>query len=409
MRYDVIVVGAGPAGSTTARECASRGLSVLLLDRAEFPRDKPCGGGVMVQATDLLPFALTPVVERTIYGMHFTVHHSKGFYRRSAQPLVYLTQRRHLDTFLVERALDAGVKLREGSPIREVERYSSRVVVRADGQEFEGSTLVAADGANGQTAKLAGVNVGLTLGIAYEGNVTPSGEFPQEWDDTLGLEFGDVPGGYGWVFPKGDHLNIGIGGWKYIGPSLRSRLDDLVRFYGFDPADMWGLRGHHLPIRRSNSPLVDGNLLLVGDAAGLLDPMTGEGISAAIWSGRSAATHLAAFLGEETHDLDGYRREVERELLPDLRVSRQFHDVFHLTPGFYMAVERRTSILWKLIRRISRGEQTYAGLMLKHPAVATMIDFVSDLVRVNPFLQRVSGLREPAPPQRFFHRSAQHH
>ena len=268
---------------------------------------------------------------------------------------------------------------------------------------------MAADGANGQTAKLAGIDAGLIYGIALEGNITPSGGFPQEWEDSLGMDLGGVPGGYGWNFPKGDHLNLGIGGWKYIGPTLRPRLDELVRFYGFEPADLWGLRGYHLPLRQPKSPLVDGNVLLVGDAAGLLDPFTGEGIYAALWSGRTAAKHLAAYLGEETHDLDGYRREVERELLPDLRASRQFHDLFHMWPGLYIGVERLTSILWKITCGVLRGEQTYVGVMQNHPMLATIVDFVSDLVRVTPFLQRIAGLREPAPPQRFFIGKARRH
>ena len=409
MRYDVIVVGAGPAGSTTARECASRGLSVLMLDKAEFPRDKPCGGALTARVGDLLPFELTPVVERVIYGMRLSMKRASAFDRRSSKEIAYITQRRHLDAFLVEQAIGAGVSLREKAPIREVERYPSHFAVRAGDECYTGATLVAADGANGATAKLAGVDVGLTLGVAFEGNVTPPGRFPEMWEDALGLEVGDIPGGYGWLFPKNDHVNIGLGGWKYVGPSLKARLDELVRFYGFDPADLWGLRGHHLPLRHRTSPLVDGNMLLVGDAAGLLDPMTGEGIFTAIWSGISAAKHLTAYLGEETHDLDGYRRDVETGLLPDLRVSRQFHDLFHLTPGFYFSVERRTSIMWRLLCRLFRGEQTYAGMMLKHPAVATTIDFISDLVRVTPALQRKAGLRDPAPPERFFQRSANHH
>ena len=408
MRYDVIVVGAGPAGSTAARECASRGLSVLVLDKAEFPRDKPCGGAVTVRVGDMLPFELTPVVERVVHGIHMSTGRSGGFDRRSRKELAYLTQRRHLDTFLLEQAVEAGARLREKSPVRDVERHPSHVVVKTDDTSYIGATLVVADGANGAAAKLAGVDVGLTLGIAIEGNVTPSGMFPKRWEDTLGIELGGIPGGYGWLFPKEDHLNIGIGGWKYVGPSLRARLDELVRFYGYEPADLWGLKGHHLPLRNRNSPLVDGNVLLVGDAAGLLDPMTGEGIFTAVWSGKSAAKNLAAYLGEETHDLDGYRRDVERGLIPDLRISRQFHDLFHLSPGFFMSVERRTSILWQVLCRIMRGEQTYAGMMLKHPAMATITDFVSDLIRVTPLLQRRAGLRDPAPPERFFQKSSAH-
>ena len=407
MRYDVIVVGAGPAGSTAARECASRGLSTLLIDKTEFPRDKPCGGGVTVRAAKLLPFDIDPVVERSALGMHFSVRHSNGFTRRTPRVISYFTQRRRFDAFLVERAVDAGVALRQRSPVRDVRRDNGHVVVGTADGTFEGYALVAADGANGPTSRMAGLDVRLTHGIALEGNITPPGEFPREWEDTLGFDVGTMPGGYGWLFPKGDHLNIGLGGWKYVGPALRARLDDLVRSYGFDPADLWGVRGHHLPILQSAPLLVDGNMLLVGDAAGLLDPMTGEGIAAAIWSGRAAAHHLAAYVGGEAPDLNGYRKEVERELLPDLRVSRQFHDLFHLMPELLIGFEQRTSIIWTLACRIFRGEQTYAGIMLKHPLVATAIDFVSDLVRVTPRLQRVAGLRDPAPPQRFFLRGAQ--
>jgi len=409
MRYDVIVVGAGPAGSTTAREAASRGLSVLMLDKAEFPRDKPCGGGVTIRAAGLLPFEITPVVERVIFGMRVSVRRSKKFIdRRSDRELTYLTQRSRFDAFLVEKAIESGVTFRQRSAVTELVRYPTHVVVRTPSEVFEGTTLVAADGANGVTAKLAGVDVALTQGIAFEGNVTPSGEFPKQWEDMLGLDLGGTPGGYGWIFPKGDHLNIGIGGWKHTGPSLRSRLTELVHFYGFDHSDMWGMRGHHLPIRRSGSPLVDGNVVLVGDAAGLLDPMSGEGIFAAIWSGGAAARHLKAYLSGEAPDLDGYRQEVERDLIPDLLVSRRFHDLFHLTPGIYIGLERRTSIIWQLACRIMLGEQTYTGVMQMHPKIATVVEFLSDLVRVTPFLQRLSGQRDPAPPQRFFQRTAQH-
>src|SRR2546423_537934 len=111
---------------------------------------------------------------------------------------------------------------------------------------------------------------------------------------------------------------MGVGGWHHVGPSLRARLDHLPRYYGFDPADLWGLRGHHLPTRRRGAALADGNVALVGDAAGLLDPFTGEGIYAAIWSGRAAAEHLAAYLGGRAADLAGYGREVARGPPPRL-------------------------------------------------------------------------------------------
>src|SRR5947209_2520846 len=148
MRYDVIVAGGGPAGSTVARECAARGLSVLLLDKAEFPRDKPCGGGVNVHTARLLPFEVAPVSERVIYGMSMSVRQRHAFTRRAPSPLCYLTQRKHLDAFLLEQAGRAGVSIREKSPVKSAEQGSGGVAVGAGNERFEAAVLVAADGAN---------------------------------------------------------------------------------------------------------------------------------------------------------------------------------------------------------------------------------------------------------------------
>src|SRR3990167_1040686 len=108
MRYDAIVAGAGPAGSTAARLLAREGASVLLLDRARFPRDKPCGGGVTLRAAAVQDIDLSPVVERTVYGVRFSLRLGPSFDRRHGEPLSYMTQRRRLDEFLAERAAESG-------------------------------------------------------------------------------------------------------------------------------------------------------------------------------------------------------------------------------------------------------------------------------------------------------------
>ena len=377
-----------------------------MLDRAEFPRDKPCGGGVTVRAADLLGLDLSPVVERVIYGTRFSERRGRSFLRTYPEKITYLTQRRYLDTFLAERAVEAGVVFRQREPVRGVERYSNHVVVRSNGHVHEGRTLVAADGANGPTAKLAGLDVKLLHGIALEGNITPANGIPQEWEQTLGFDLGGLPGGYGWLFPKADHVNIGLGGWRYIGPSLRKRLDELVRFYGFDPSQLWGLKGHHLPLRQNGSPLVRGNVLLVGDAAGFIDPFTGEGIFAGIASGQAAARHIESFVSGDVADLDGYRVEIEANLLPELSLSRQIHDVFHLWPGLFLGIDRRTKVLWKAVALILRGEKTYLDVRDKLGPFWSVVELVSDMVRVLPPLRRLSGLRDPSPPERFFRKSA---
>lgn len=373
MQYDVIIVGAGPAGSTTARECASRGLSVLLLDRAEFPRDKPCGGGVNVRTARLLPFDLADVTECVVTGLRVSVNRCSVFDRTSSEPLSYLTQRRLLDTFLVEKAVAAGATLRERTSARSVERTRSNVTVRAGSETFQARTLVAADGANGPTARLAGIAVPRSLGIALEGNITPDC-YPPTWRNIFGIDVGATPGGYGWLFPKGDHVNVGVGGWYHIGPTLRPRLDEMTRFYGFDPDLLWGVRGHPLPVRVPTAPLVDGNILLVGDSAGLLDPLTGEGIYAAVWSGRSAAEHLTAYLRDQVSTLDGYRRAIETDLVPDLRVSTQLHYLFHTMPPAWAQLVRRSSRAWRLVCALMTGDFTYAGIRTRSGLIALGLD-----------------------------------
>lgn len=361
MRYDVIVAGAGPAGSTAARECAARGLSVLLLDRAAFPRDKPCGGGVNVRAARLLPFSLDPVIERTASGVQFSLRLARAFRRSHPMPLTYMTQRSRLDTFLVERAIDAGAVLRERAPVQAVECHDGHVVVRAGADAFEGRTIVAADGANGPTARLAGIPLGRRMGIALEGNVTIDGGPAERWRTMIGLDLGTTPGGYGWLFPRGDHVNLGVGGWLHAAPGLRARLDRVARFYGFDPSRMWNVRGHHLPVRRPGAPLVSGRVLLVGDAAGLLDPLTGEGIYAAIWSGQAAARHLGAFLAGTASDLKPYAREVESFLGPDLAVAAWLHRTVDRAPGAFTALVERVPSAWHLVCEILTGDESYVG------------------------------------------------
>ncbi len=265
---------------------------------------------------------------------------------------------------------------------------------------------MAADGANGRTAWLAGLEARRWMTVALEGNITPPDGVPAEWADVLGFDLGDPPGGYGWIFPKGDHLNVGVWGWPHVGPRLRASLGRVTRLYGFDPSALEGVRGYRLPVRRPGSPLAEGNLLLVGDAAGLLDPFTGEGIHGAVWSGRAAAGHLAAYLGGETPDLQGYARQVRRELAPDLHTAGRLADLFQMIPTVYMLFAGRTSRGWRLICRLARGERTYTDLRgAVGPLLSSGLDFASDLLRVTPGLQRRAGLQDLPAPERFLRRS----
>jgi flavin-dependent dehydrogenase len=189
-----------------------------------------------------------------------------------------------------------------------------------------------------------------------------------------------------------------------LGSTLRERPAAVASFYGFEPGKLGGTRGHHLPVRRPGAPLAAGNALLVGDAAGLLDPFTGEGIYAAVWSGQAAARHLAAYVAGETPDLAGYAAEVERELAPELRLARRLHDLFHLTPGLYVALIGRLPRAWRFGCQMLRGERSYADLARQLGPLAPALDLISAVVRAAPPLRRRTGLDaldNPPPPEWF--------
>jgi len=135
MRYDVLVVGAGPAGSTAARDLAARGASVMMFDKAEFPRDKPCGGLVSVRCATMLGIDLSPVIERTITDVFATFkERPEGeIFRSSAGKFAYATQRSRLDTLLAEKAVEAGAVFRQREKLMSVERHGDHVTVRTSG------------------------------------------------------------------------------------------------------------------------------------------------------------------------------------------------------------------------------------------------------------------------------------
>lgn len=400
MIYDLIVAGAGPAGSTAAREAAAAGARVLLLDRAAFPRVKPCGGGVNLRAAALLPFSLAPVVERRVTGVQFSLRMGGDFTRRYPDTLTYLTQRARLDAFLVERAIDRGVEFHGRDGVRAIEHTAGGVVVRTSQSAYQGRVLVGADGVNGTVAKLSGLAHPRDLALAYEGNIrTPDG-MPDRWQQTLALDLGSVPGGYGWLFPKGDHVNVGLGGWRYTGPTLRARLEKLTRHYGLDPARLEGLRGYHLPMRRPGAPIQRGAVLLAGDAAGLVDPLSGEGIYAAIASGRLAARHALAVIDGRAASLRGYERAINRRLGPDLTASARLQDVFNLGPAVYTTVLKHSDLLWRLLCQIIRGEADYASFKRRSGPFSLAIDGASYLVRRTEPLGRRAGRPEWFEPAR---------
>jgi geranylgeranyl reductase family protein len=344
--FDVLVVGGGPAGSTTAYRLAEAGASVLLVDKATFPRDKPCGGGITTRALLKCPVDPSPVVEEEVDVVELRFRYAEAVERRSAVPVVYMTQRRRLDAFLLDAAREQGVEVREGTTI--------------DATSAPADVVVGADGANGTTARAFGLGVGIVHGVAYEGNA-PYGVVPRErYARRAVVELADIPGGYGWVFPKADHANICVGAWQHAGPQLREHLRLLCQAHGLEPSELEELRGHRLPLRRPGTAIAGERALLVGDAAGLIDPVSGDGMYECFVSARLAAEAILEVLAGRASTLEPYEAAVDAQLASLHGASWKLKHALDRWPRASWRLAR-TPLVWRTVERLLEGALASPG------------------------------------------------
>jgi geranylgeranyl reductase family protein len=358
--YDAVVVGAGPAGSTCAYRLAEAGASVVLLDRARFPRDKPCGGGVTGRAARLLPFTLDPVVEDVCTSVRMRLGYGSWIERGNGEPLVSMTQRRRLDTYLAEQAARAGADFREGTKVERVEPEHDEITVVAGGDRLRARTLVGADGVNGICARALGLGGNQAVGVAIEGNVGYDRLRTDGYRGCIALELGVVPGGYGWVFPKADHVNVGIGGWEREGPRIRTHLQELCQAHGIALDDLEDVRGYRLPLRSARAVLARGQTLLVGDAAGLIDPVSGDGMFEGFLSSKLASEAVLDVLAGRKDTLDPYGPRLARLLATHLWASWGVKAALDRFPRTTFRLAG-TRIVWSAVEKLVRGEVADVG------------------------------------------------
>ena len=346
--YDVAIIGAGPAGSSAAISLAEGGASVLLADRAQFPRDKTCGGGVTGRALALAPCPIEDVVEAVVTEAELRSVDGRVVRRAGRSALVYMTQRRRLDNHLAEHAARVGADFRDGVRCSAIDLNGRGAHVHLDGERVAAQIVIGADGVNGIAGAQLGLGGNRAFMLALEGHLDLALAPPSLQDTKLVLESGSIRGGYAWSFPKDDHLNIGIGGWIEEGPSLRSRLADFCRRIGVDPDALDLVRGHRLPLRSFRSRVSRSNACVVGDAAGVVDPLTGDGIYESFLSGRLAAKACLQRLGGDELALTRYGRSLTRALAPQFAASWLLKHAFDRLPrlAYEFAV---TEPVWRLL------------------------------------------------------------
>lgn len=359
--YDVAVVGAGPAGSSAARSAAAAGARVVVLDRAAFPRYKTCGGGLIGPSLAALPGA--PPERAAITRLDLTLRGGRLRSRSSAAPFVRMTTRSELDTWLLEVAAAAGAEVR--APCRVLGLDGD--VLSTDAGPLRAAVVVASDGTSSRLARAVGVRLGrVDLGLEVELEAGPQAA---AWADRVHLDWGPVPGSYGWVFPKGDTLTVGVIAARGAGDATRRYLRDLLSGLGLERLRVVHDSGHLTRCRTPDSPLGRGRVLLAGDAAGLLEPWTREGISFATRSGLLAG--LAAAAGP-TGAVERYRASLAHELLPEMAAGERCLRAFERRPAAFHELIGSTPVGWRAFQRLTRGETTLARAVEHRPVRAAL-------------------------------------
>jgi len=360
-RWDVVVVGAGPAGSSAARVAAERGASVLLLDRARFPRYKTCGGGLIGISIEHVPTSVLETVEQRATSVRFTLRGRRPKTHRQDAPFLSLVQRERFDQALVDAAVAAGATFRDGVTVRGIADDGERVTLSTSDGDILTSIVVGADGAGGRVGRHVGVIPG-GVDLALEQEIVRPDD-GRDWDDRVYLDWGADAGAYAWMFPKSESLTVGVIQRRGEQDATRGYLERYVGQLGLTGAEVIRSSGHLAQWRTPESPVHRGRVIVAGDAAGLLDPFTREGISFALrsgtWAGEAAASG----------DLERYSKRVRYELGGEIEAGARFLRLFERRPWLVHALIGYSGLGAGLFIRVCRGGTTLGRIMAHRSAL----------------------------------------
>ena len=377
--YDVAVVGMGPAGSTAAYKLAKKGYRVLGLDKEHFPRYKSCGGCMSVKVEGMLDFDISGVVEDTVYSAGFTYRSTRPIDIVSEKAVGYNVMRDRFDNLLMEKAAEAGVEVIQGCRVMGLTDTGDSVTLTCDGAApYKARFVIGADGASGFTGR---AYFGLD---PREAAVSVTSEMPYDraaadWEDgKLFIDFGSIPFGYGWIFPKNEFLSVGVAGdISKVGGSIKDLFHSFVTTHEvlkglkLGRCDGWTVPSFYGFTR----PLVEGRVLLAGDTGHLVDPFLGEGIYYALLTAIGAADAVSAALESSPDKLSQYQRWLEREVYPEFKAAERISNLIY----------RHQRLWYAMIEREPHIMQRFFGVIRGDESNRSFYDWVQSRVRSKPW------------------------
>lgn len=359
--YNVAIIGSGPSGASAAFYLAKKGVSVVIIEKETLPRYKTCGGGFVYRGRKNLPFDITEVVEREFYSVQLYIDDNLFLESQREKPIITMIMRDAFDNLIVEKAKEFGVILLENHKLIDLTFSKEKVILNTSQGEISAKFVIAADGALSPTAKMAGWKKDtrkMIPALEYEVEV-PEEDF-ERLSKEVRFDIDAIPYGYAWSFPKKNHLSIGVVSTKRTKINLKEYYKKYLKTLGIKEVISESQHGFQIPISPRTDGFVKNNVFLIGDAAGFADPVTAEGISNAIYSGRLAAESITEGNLESQKAMSLYIEKLNVKFISELKTG------LYLSKCFYEQKRIRNMVLKKYGHRfcnamtdVFMGERTY--------------------------------------------------
>ena len=348
--YDVAVIGSGPSGASTAFHLAKKGISTVIIEKETLPRYKTCGGGFVFRGRKDLPFDIADVVEKEFHTVDIYLGNKLHFKTTREQPTISMIMRDSFDNLITEKAKEFGATLLENHKLEALTFNDNIITLETSQGNITANYVIAADGALSPTAKMAGWKEDTRKLIpALEYEVEVSDEDFERLSKEVRFDIDAIPYGYAWSFPKKNHLSIGVASARRTKINLKKFYKEYMETLGITNVINESQHGFQIPVAPRTDGFVKNNVFLIGDAAGFADPITAEGISNAIYSGKLAAEAILESNQNSELTKKLYLQKLEEKLIPEITTG------LWLSKWFYEQKTIRNILLKKYGQRFSEA------------------------------------------------------